>query len=643
MVVDGVAAGLRHAVGADDRHRTATAARPRCTRRRRRRPTALRHCADCRATASTIVATPIGTNFDDRESAVGDDPAGAAGRHPAAGRHADGGVHVHADAGQLERRRSIFDAVGELRRLGAARAPSARSRATPGPSATARPATGRTVVAHVHASPAAFNVTLTVTNDRGVTASTTQAVTVDAPAGADGGVHVLADGTGGQASTVFFNADGVAARRRATRSSATAGTSATARPATRPASVEHTRSPRPGTYSVVLTVTDEVGQTSTSRHTTVIVGTGNPTAVVHVLAGHAGDADVHFDGSGSTAVGGATIVDLRLDVRRWHRDDDDQRRPRRTRTLRRAPTPCALTVTDSLGRSRHRRSTRSPSCHDDAVVHGRQSADRRPSTPGPEGPGVDRLRPARRRVPPRGQLQEAVDICRAGLAIHPGYLSARVTLGRALLELQQLDDAQQRARARAAERAGEPRRDSRPRRNPPSARRARRSARQYRAALALARNDPDLEQTVNDLACQLEPSDRRRCDRRPVVRAGDAPSSRCTPSSPSASRRAGPRERRRFRVAGVERRPVRGRCATCRARARRRSRAAGSTPSMSHAPSAALSRRHQRVRAALAAQSLDALVVTSLPNILYLTNFTGSSAIVVLTADGCTSSPTSAT
>ena len=35
----------------------------------------------------------------------------------------------------------------------------------------------------------------------------------------------------------------------------------------------------------------------------------------------------------------------------------------------------------------------------------------------------------------------------------------------------------------------------------------------------------------------------------------------------------------------------------------------------------------------MAARQLDALVVTSLPNILYLTNFTGSSAIVVLTAD----------
>ena len=42
-----------------------------------------------------------------------------------------------------------------------------------------------------------------------------------------------------------------------------------------------------------------------------------------------------------------------------------------------------------------------------------------------------------------GQYQESVDVCRAGLAIHPGYVSARVTLGRALIELHQLDDAQQ--------------------------------------------------------------------------------------------------------------------------------------------------------------------------------------------------------
>lgn len=34
-----------------------------------------------------------------------------------------------------------------------------------------------------------------------------------------------------------------------------------------------------------------------------------------------------------------------------------------------------------------------------------------------------------------GRFQEAIDVCRAGLSRHPGYLSARVTLGRALLEI----------------------------------------------------------------------------------------------------------------------------------------------------------------------------------------------------------------
>ena len=54
---------------------------------------------------------------------------------------------------------------------------------------------------------------------------------------------------------------------------------------------------------------------------------------------------------------------------------------------------------------------------------------------------------------------------------------------------------------------------------------------------------------------------------------------------------------------------------------------------MSHAPTAALRRRHDVIRAALETHRVDALVVTSLPNILYLTNFTGSSAILVVTAD----------
>jgi tetratricopeptide (TPR) repeat protein len=40
-----------------------------------------------------------------------------------------------------------------------------------------------------------------------------------------------------------------------------------------------------------------------------------------------------------------------------------------------------------------------------------------------------------------GQLEEAVRVCRAGLEQHPAYLSAHVTLGRALMELGQFDEA----------------------------------------------------------------------------------------------------------------------------------------------------------------------------------------------------------
>jgi Xaa-Pro aminopeptidase len=54
---------------------------------------------------------------------------------------------------------------------------------------------------------------------------------------------------------------------------------------------------------------------------------------------------------------------------------------------------------------------------------------------------------------------------------------------------------------------------------------------------------------------------------------------------------------------------------------------------MSHARSGTLSHRHQTVRSALTDLGLDALVITTLPNILYLTNFKGSAATVVLTMD----------
>jgi Xaa-Pro aminopeptidase len=54
---------------------------------------------------------------------------------------------------------------------------------------------------------------------------------------------------------------------------------------------------------------------------------------------------------------------------------------------------------------------------------------------------------------------------------------------------------------------------------------------------------------------------------------------------------------------------------------------------MSHAPSAALEQRHAAIREALRARELEAFLITSLPNVLYLTNFDGSAAVLVVTPD----------
>src|SRR5438552_7618130 len=103
------------------------------------------------------------------------------------------------------------------------------------------------------------------------------------------------------------------------------------------------------------------------------------------------------------------------------------------------------------------------------------------------------------------QYQEAIDTCRAGLALHPGYLSARVTLGRALIELDQLDDAQAELEvvlASAAENLAAIRGLAEIFHRRGSLADA---LKQYRAALALARNDPDLERTVTELSRAIEP------------------------------------------------------------------------------------------------------------------------------------------
>ena len=104
-----------------------------------------------------------------------------------------------------------------------------------------------------------------------------------------------------------------------------------------------------------------------------------------------------------------------------------------------------------------------------------------------------------------GANEEAIGVCRTGLQRHPGYLSARVTLGRALVELDRLDEAHVelsvvvsnapdnlaaiRGLAEIHQRRGE----------------MAEALDFYRRALELARHDPDLEETVERMEKQVAP------------------------------------------------------------------------------------------------------------------------------------------
>ncbi len=134
-----------------------------------------------------------------------------------------------------------------------------------------------------------------------------------------------------------------------------------------------------------------------------------------------------------------------------------------------------------------------------------------------------------------GRYHEAVETCRAGLKHHPSYLSARVTLGRALLELNRLDEAQAeleavlkaapenlaavRGLAEIHHRRGEL----------PEA------LEFYRTALDLARHDTELHDAVEQIAREVAPP------RRPVgagdlsLGHGHATSGGVAPQTPSAA------------------------------------------------------------------------------------------------------------
>jgi tetratricopeptide (TPR) repeat protein len=105
-----------------------------------------------------------------------------------------------------------------------------------------------------------------------------------------------------------------------------------------------------------------------------------------------------------------------------------------------------------------------------------------------------------------GQYKESVEACHAGLAIHPNYLSARVTLGRALIELGKMAEALPELELvlkNAPENLAAIRGIADIHQRQGSFAKA---LEFYTRALGLARNDPDLEQTVADLTQLVTPT-----------------------------------------------------------------------------------------------------------------------------------------
>ena len=341
-----------------------------------------------------------------------------------------------------------------------------------------------------------------MTNDRGVQGSSSQVVSTTVTIAPVGRHRDLADQPR-PGDTVLFNADGIQAAPghsivqyswdfgdpiRALRNTASTSRASHAYGAV-------------GSYNVLLSVLDDTGQHKTFTKT-VAVGSGQPKAAFTFAV--TGTHTITVDGNGSSAAGTSVIATYA-----WTWGDgsstsgtsaivshpyggagtNKSRSPSRTRLAGWAQLPRPSPYLDSqLSMS----------------VNQRLEDLRRRVQQDPSSIAFAQLAEEYRRA---GQLQEAVDVCRAGLAIHPGYISARVTLGRALLDLQQLDDARQeleRVLKSAPENLAAIRglADIHHRRGALAEALA-----EYRAALALARNDPDLEQTVMDLAAQVEPVD----------------------------------------------------------------------------------------------------------------------------------------
>jgi PKD repeat protein len=205
-------------------------------------------------------------------------------------------------------------------------------------------ASGKTVT-NSYATTGTFTVSLTVTNDRGLSATSVQTVAVGA-SNAPTAQFVASQTAPVIGQTVFFNGD---ASRAAPGHSITQwswdfgdGTGSSAA-----ISTSHSYAVS-GTYVVVLTVKDDTDQKGTSS-ATLTVGSGNPVPsfTLSPSTPKVGD-DVTFDASGTQVFGGAQIVSYQ-----WNFGDGttSTNGPVANHVFGSAATrTVSLTVIDSVGR-----------------------------------------------------------------------------------------------------------------------------------------------------------------------------------------------------------------------------------------------------------------------------------------------------
>ena len=148
-----------------------------------------------------------------------------------------------------------------------------------------------------------------------------------------------------------------------------------------------------------------------------------------------------------------------------------------------------------------------------------------------------------------GRFEEAIATCQAGLQRHPAYLSAHVTLGRALLELNRFDEAREelthvlraapenlaaiRGLAEIHHRRGEL----------PEA------LEQYRSALSVAKHDAEIEQAVEEISKRVGTDEPGEAAAEPApIHGAEADAPALQPDAPTESRRPLPLSRPRLEL-----------------------------------------------------------------------------------------------